>query len=50
MKEANTDTTYCISNECLKKEECWRSCVHYKFDLDKEYWFMNNCEKEELSR
>ena len=43
MEEAKTDTTYCINNECSKREECKRNCVHYKFDLTKNYWFMQEC-------
>lgn len=35
MKKANHDTTYCISNECLNRENCTRNCVHYEFDLTK---------------
>ena len=44
MKKASHDVTYCISNECLNRESCTKNCVHYEFDLTKNYWFMQQCE------
>ena len=43
-KQANTDTTYCTSEKC--KNKCWRHTDNYKFDENKNYWFMSNCEEE----
>lgn len=48
MKKANNNSTYCVNDECSKKETCKRNFMHYKFDLEKEeYWFMLLCEKFE---
>lgn len=44
MKQASTDRTYCTSKLC--KEKCWRHESNYEFREDTNYWFMNNCEKE----
>lgn len=41
LKQANTDTTYCTNEYCAKK--CWRHKSKYKFDKDKNYWFMEKC-------
>ena len=42
LPEANFDTTYCQSVLC--KTKCWRHMTNWKFDKDKNYWFMLECE------
>lgn len=48
MKQANTDTTYCINDKC--NEKCWRYKDNYNFDKDTDYWFMEKCEKIDKNR
>ncbi len=40
--KANTDTTYCRSFFCQSK--CWRHIDNWIFDINNNYWFMEECE------
>lgn len=44
---AKTDRTYCIKPDCATKEECDRHFEHYKFDKNKLYSYMAECEEYE---
>ena len=44
MKEANHDTTYCVR---ICNSPCWRHESNYKFNKNEDYWFTNECNKEE---
>lgn len=44
MAKASTDVTYCVNDKCSRK--CWRHHSNYRFDEDKNYWYMECCEKE----
>lgn len=44
-KEANFDTTYCVNENC--GEKCWRYKDNWKFSENKNYWYMEKCDKGE---
>ena len=47
-KVANTDTTYCINEQC--QDKCWRYKDNWYFEKDTNYWFMEKCDKNTKSR
>ena len=42
---AKTDRAYCVKENCETKEECDRHIEHYKFDENKQYEFIAECEE-----
>lgn len=42
-KEADFDTTYCVNENC--SEKCWRYKDNWKFSENKNYWYMEKCDK-----
>lgn len=40
-KKANTDTTYCINEQC--KDKCWRWKGNYEFEKGTKYWCTFKC-------
>ena len=41
---ASIGVTYCTCNDCTKK--CWRNVENYRFDLEKNYDYMEICDYE----
>lgn len=40
-REANFDTTYCVSTKC--KNKCWRHASNFEFEENKDYWLIQQC-------